>query len=93
VLDSGHDGAPLGKLDTGAGLDNIEFAAGKVYAAAGKAAKLTIAGLDDKGQLSIIAAGPTSEGARNAVTDQNGNAYLADAPAARLLVVAAPPGR
>jgi DNA-binding beta-propeller fold protein YncE len=86
VLDAGHDGALLGKLDTGAGIDNIDLMNGKIYAAAGKAAKLTIASLDDKGQWTVVATGETSQGARNAVADVNGNAFVADAPAARLWV-------
>src|SRR5262249_53437126 len=34
VLDAGHDGAALGRLETGAGVDNIDFVGGRVYAAA-----------------------------------------------------------
>jgi len=89
VLDAAHDGATLGTLDTGAGMDGIELANGNVYAAAGKAAKLTVAAVDDKGQLTTIATANTSNGARNAVVDAAGNAYLADAPAAQLDVAAA----
>ncbi len=93
VLDAAHDGAPLGKLDTGAGLDNLDYLADKrlLFAAAGKAARLTIARVDDKGQLSVVATGATSEGARNAVADANGGAYVADSKAARILVFP-PPG-
>jgi hypothetical protein len=83
---TGHDGAPLGRLDTGAGLDNIDLVDGKVYAAAGKAARLTVAAVDDKGQLAVVATGDTSEGARNAVVDASGNVYVADSPGARILV-------
>jgi DNA-binding beta-propeller fold protein YncE len=85
VLDAAHDGALLGKLDTGAGLDNIDFADGKVFAAAGKAARLTIAKLDAKGDLAILAVASTSEGARNAVAGANGSVFVADAQGARLL--------
>ncbi|MEO6573996.1 MAG: hypothetical protein ABIP89_09165, partial [Polyangiaceae bacterium] len=89
VLDAGHDGALLGKLDTGAGVDNLDYLDGKqlLYVAAGKAAKLTVAKLDDKGELTVTATGATSEGARNAVADTNGTAYVADSLAARLLVL------
>jgi len=88
VLDAGHGGALLGRLDTGAGLDNIDYLAGKglLYAAAGRAARLTIAKVDDQGQLAIVATAPTAEGARNAVADAKGNAYVADPANARLLV-------
>ncbi len=92
VLDAGHGGAPLGKLDTGAGVDNLDFHAGKrlLYAAAGKAARLTVARLDDKGGLTVVATAKTSEGARNAVVDAAGKAYVADSAGARVLVVDAP---
>jgi DNA-binding beta-propeller fold protein YncE len=87
VLDAGHDGARLGTLDTGAGVDNIELLAAKklVYVAAGKAARLTIARLDGRGQLEVIATAATSPGARNPVADEAGNAYVADSPASRIL--------
>jgi DNA-binding beta-propeller fold protein YncE len=90
VLDSGHDGASLGKLDTGGGVDNIDLVDGKVYAAAGKAATLFVAAVSDKGALDVVAKGATSDGARNAVADANGNAYVADSNGARVLVLSAP---
>jgi DNA-binding beta-propeller fold protein YncE len=90
VLDGAHDGAMLGKLDVGAGVDNIDFVDGKLYVAAGKAASLTIARIGDKGQLAVVATGDTSDGARNAVADANGNTYVADSLGGRLLVIAAP---
>jgi len=89
VLDAGHDGAPLGRLDAGAGVDNIDYVDGRLYVAAGKGSKLTVASIDDKGQLTVVATGDTSEGARNAVADANGNAYVADSLGGRLLVFAA----
>lgn len=90
VLDGAHDGAPLGKLDTGAGLDNLDYLEDKhlVYAAAGRAGRLTIARIDDKGQPSAVATGETGERARNAVADSAGNAYVPDARGAQLLVFA-----
>jgi hypothetical protein len=88
VLDAAHDGALLGKLDTGAGVDNIDYAEATqmLYVAAGKAARLTVARVDDKGQLAVTATATTSEGARNPVADTSGNVYLADSLGARLLV-------
>lgn len=89
VLDAGHDGALLGKLDTGAGVDNLDYLDGKrlLFVAAGKAGKLTVAKLDDKGRLTVVASGATSDGARNAVADANGIAYVADSQTARLLIL------
>lgn len=87
VLDAGHDGKRLGALDTGAGVDNIEVLAAKklVYVAAGKAARLTIARLDDRGHLEVVATAATSPGARNPVADEAGNTYVADSQASRIL--------
>jgi len=88
VLDASHDGAPLGKLDTGAGVDNIDYEdqTHLLYVAAGKAARLTVGQVDDKGRIDVVAMGETSEGARNAVVDANGNVYVADSQQGRLLV-------
>jgi hypothetical protein len=89
VLDAGHQGALLGKLDTGAGVDNIDYVESShlLYVAAGKAARLTVARVDEKGQLEIVATGETSEGARNAIADTQGTVYVADSQQARLLVL------
>jgi DNA-binding beta-propeller fold protein YncE len=88
VLDGGHDGAKLATLETGAGVDNIDWLEPQrlLYAAAGKGAKLTIARIDDKGQPTVVASGASTEGARNGVADASGNAYVADAAGAQLLV-------
>jgi len=88
VLDGAHGGAKLGTLDTGAGVDNIDWVQSQrlLYAAAGKAGLLTVARIDDVGQPVVMAKGTSSEGARNAVADARGNAYVADSVNARLLV-------
>lgn len=92
VLDAGHDGAILSKVDTGDGVDDIYYspATHMLYVGAAKAAKLTIARADDKGKLSVITQMPTREGARNGVLDKSGNLYLAHSAIAKfndLLVV------
>jgi hypothetical protein len=88
VLDGGHDGAELGKVDTGGGVDNIDWLESRhlLYAAGGKGARLTIARVDDKGQPTVVATGASTVGARNGVADASGNAYVADPVNARLLV-------
>jgi hypothetical protein len=93
ILDAAHDGARLGTLDTGAGVDNIDVVGATVYAAAGKAARLTVATIDERGQFAIVATGDTAEGARNAVADERGNVFVADSQGARLFVFAAPTTR
>ena len=93
VLDGAHDGAPLGKLDVGAGIDNIDWLEPQrlLYVAAGKAGKLIIARVDNKGQPTVVAAGDSTAGARNGVADPSGNAYVVDPQNARLLVFAYSP--
>jgi hypothetical protein len=89
VLDAGHDGTPLSTLDTGDGLDNLDYVAARheLYAAAAHAATLTIAHLDPPGILTSIAVVATVPGARNAVASEDGTAYLTDSSAGRILVV------
>jgi DNA-binding beta-propeller fold protein YncE len=88
----GQSGAPLGRLETGAGLDNIDYEPNThlLYAASGKAARLTVARVGDRGQLTETARLETTLGARNAVSGANGTAYVADPQNARLLVLHAP---
>ena len=89
VLDGSADGKILSKLDTGAGVDNVDYLPGRrlLYAAAGGAATLTVAHLDDKGILKLTASMPTAKGARNAVAADDGVAYVADGPEGKILVV------
>jgi hypothetical protein len=92
VLDELHDGATLATIDTGAGVDNIDWLPSRhlLYVAAAKAARLTVSSVDDKGRVAPFAVGASVEGARNGVVDANGNAYVADPANARLLVFASP---
>lgn len=91
ILDGSRDGAQLGKLETGAGVDNIDWieAQRRLYVAAGRAAKVTVAQIDDQGVATIVASGPSTDGARNGVADATGNLYVADPVNARLLVFSA----
>jgi hypothetical protein len=95
ALDAAHGGALLGQLDTGAGLDNVDYdpRTGLLYAAAGRAARLTVARGDEHGNFTVLATVATVPGARNVVADANGNAYVADPQGAHLLVVRAPTPR
>lgn len=92
VLDAAHAGAPLAKLDAGAGIDNIEWSADSrlLFVGAGKAGKLFVIHADEAGQLTTTISIATTEGARNAVVDAKGNIYLADGPHAQLVVVSQP---
>ena len=87
ILDAGRGRAKLGTIDTGAGVDNIDWLKDKelLYVGAAKAAKLTVAHIDDKGQATLVTTAASVEGARNAVADANGNAYMAEPGGARIL--------
>ncbi len=89
VLDAAHDGAPLAKLDTGAGVSNLDYvdATGTLYVGAGEAAQLTVAHVDDKGVPTVVATAATAAGARNAVADGKGSAYVPDPNGATLLIL------
>ena len=87
TIDVGHDGAQLGSVDTGDGVDDFDYdaAAHKVYVGAARSAKLTVASIDTKGRLAAVATTPTKEGARNGVV-VNGKVYLAHSKGSELLV-------
>jgi DNA-binding beta-propeller fold protein YncE len=89
VLDAGHDGKQLSTLATGDGVDNIDYleARHQLFAAAGRAAKLTVASVDAHGKLTAAQVVPTSAGARNPVATDDGTAYLTDSAGGRILVV------
>jgi DNA-binding beta-propeller fold protein YncE len=93
VLDGAHDGTSLGKIDVGAGIDNIDWLEPQrlLYVSAGKAARLVVLRVDATGKATVAAEGESTEGARNGVADASGNAYLADPRGARLLVFAYAP--
>ena len=88
VLDAGHDGKLLSSVDTGEGVDNIDFVASRheLYAAAAGAAKLTVARLDAQGKLTAVATVATAPGARNAVATDEGTAYVTDSREGKVLV-------
>jgi DNA-binding beta-propeller fold protein YncE len=90
VLDAGHQGKRLSTMDVGEGLDNIDVLESRhdVYAAAARAATLTIAHLDSQGGLTPLAIAATRVGARNAVVTEEGVAYLTDGAEGKVLVVA-----
>ncbi len=80
ALDVAHDGKVLGSIQTGDGVDNIDYSAADtlIYAAASKAATLTIARVADNGALSIVAVVPTVKGTRSVTAGAKGTAYLID---------------
>jgi DNA-binding beta-propeller fold protein YncE len=79
-LDTAHDGKVTDSIQTGAGLDNIDYSPQRrlVYAAASQAAKLTIAEVDDAGKFHLKASVPTVKGVRGVVAASNESAYMID---------------
>ncbi len=79
ALDAAHDGAVLSSIDTGDGVDDIDYSAAThlLYVGAAKAGQLTIARVDSHGKLTAEAKVPTHIGARNPAVTNKGEVYLA----------------
>lgn len=94
VLDAGHNGEQLSSIDTGDGVDDLNYspATNTLYVGAARAAKLTVARVDGAGKLTVIAQVPTHEGARNGVVTKEGAVYLAHSSLGQFagLIVASP---
>lgn len=88
-LDVVHDGAALGSLDVGEGIDDFDYSSAdhRVYVGAARAARLTVATLDAHGGLTQVASVPTKQGARNGVVSRDGRVYLANSRDSELVVV------
>jgi YVTN family beta-propeller protein len=87
---AGRDGQHLSTIGVGEGLDNIDYvpARHELYAAAARAATLTVARLESDGSLTAEGVVPTVAGARNAVATDDGTAYLTDSAGGRIVAVA-----
>jgi DNA-binding beta-propeller fold protein YncE len=94
VLDVGHTGSVLSSVDTGDGVDDLDYASATrtVYVGAAKAGEMTVAHLDAAGKLTVKEKVPTHAGARNGVVSKNGTVFLGHGGGASLsdIVVAAP---
>jgi DNA-binding beta-propeller fold protein YncE len=88
-MNVGGNGQLVGSISTGDGLDNIDYSETQrtLYAAASKAASLTIAEVNDRGNLNSLAVVPTTMGARGVVAGKNGTAYVTDPVRGRILKV------
>src|SRR5438093_5600549 len=86
-LDAAHDGKILDSLQTGAGLDNIDYSpdAKILHAAASQAGTLTVAEVGDDGKFHLKATVPTVKGARGVVAGKGETAYLIDPAEGRIL--------
>ena len=92
VRDAARGGAELGAISTGGGVDNIDWnpTTRLLYAAAGKAAMLTVAHVSEAGVPTVVARAPTAQGARVVVVDAEGRAFVADPLGGRVLELSAP---
>ena len=90
TLDVSHDGAIVGSVDTGEGVDDLDYVPANhtVYVGAAKDARLTIASLDAKGVLASVVVVPTKPGARNPAAATDGSVYLPNSRGGELVVVA-----
>jgi len=79
-VDAAHDGKVVDSLQTGAGLDNIDYSPERktLYAAASQTATLSIAEVGDAGKFHLKATVPTVKGARGVVAGSGDTAYLID---------------
>jgi DNA-binding beta-propeller fold protein YncE len=89
TLDLEHGGKLLGRITTGAGVDNPEYDSARrlLFIASGADSEMVIAHVDDSGVPRKIASVATAKGARNPVLDARGNVYVEDSAGGRLLVV------
>jgi DNA-binding beta-propeller fold protein YncE len=96
VMDVDHGGKVLSSIDTGDGVDDIDYAAAThlLYVGAARDGRLTIARCDPEGKLSLVAAVKTPVGARNPAATDKGAVYLAHSAFGGLSgIVVAEPGR
>jgi DNA-binding beta-propeller fold protein YncE len=97
VLDAGHNGEKLSSINTGDGVDDLNYSpfTHMLYVGAAKDARLTVARVDAGGKLSLVAEVPTHQGARNGVVTKNGTVYLAHSQLGQLagLIVVSPNGK
>jgi len=88
-FDLAKSGKAVGRIQTGGGVDNLDFHAGKgtLYVASAADGTIKIARVADGGALTEVATAKTASGARNPVVAADGTAYVADSAGGRLLVV------
>lgn len=89
AMDVRHKGRIVASVQTGTGVDSIDYSAatGRIFAGAAKSGDLTIIDVDRAGHLQVSAHVMTGPGARNGVLSGDGALYLAHSPKSELLVV------
>lgn len=86
-IDVAHNGEVVGSIDTGSGLDNIDYlpSGQRLWAAAADDATLTVAQVDEHGGFHKVVVWPTEKGARGVVVDSKGSAFVMDPYGGRIL--------
>jgi hypothetical protein len=79
TLDIKWEGRVISMLDTGEGVDDLDYSPDThlLYVGAAKAGQLTIARSDSAGNLTLVATVKTPVGARNPAVTDKGVVYLA----------------
>jgi DNA-binding beta-propeller fold protein YncE len=87
ALDS--TGRIVGQMNTGPGVDNIDWLPSRhlLYAASGMDGTLTVAEVAAKGSMTPFLSAKTAPGGRSVIVDGAGTAYVPDSKGGRLLVV------
>lgn len=82
-------GKVLGKVQTGKGIDIIDYSPTlrHLYLPGGKSATMGIASVSATGALTLLTEVPTAPGGHCVVADASGRAYVCDPKAGRILVV------
>ena len=88
VLDTAHGGKVLSSIDTGEGVDDLDYDRSRhlLYVGAAHAAKLTVARVDADGKLTLDAQVATRPGARNPAVTDRGVVYLTHGSGGELVV-------
>jgi DNA-binding beta-propeller fold protein YncE len=92
AFDLAHDGKEVGRLRTGSGMDNIDYAAkpGLLLIAVGADAKIGFVRVEKDGELGGTTWVRTVKDARCVVAGADGTAYVASSAGGRLIVVKPP---
>lgn len=85
-----RSGKVLGKVQTGNGIDIIDYSPslGHLYLPGGKSATMGIAEVSSNGTLTLHAEVPVASGSHCVAADASGHAYVCDPKGGRLLVFA-----
>jgi hypothetical protein len=81
------DGKVVSEGESGAGVDIIDYAAGRLFVPGGKAGNLTIFATDAEGMMKKLRTVNTAEGAKCVVADPKGRAFVCDPAKGRLFMV------